>query len=790
MEAEPIRPYGHGPRPTGRRNPHLADYWQIVGRRLWLVLSIVLGTLAAGAFFVGQRQPVFRSTLSIQVNDPWQRTRSLTRVGSMAAADVFVDPIQSEIEVMGSTPIAATVVDSLGLRLMSMAGGPARSSLVTDVWVDPGAASGLFFLSYPGDGTAELTSESGAVLASGPTGEVLDADWIRLRPLGPPRDAERYQLMVQPRDQAVLQVRRGLAAIARESTNIIDASYTGGDPGLVPQILEEAALALRQYGASRVAEQASREVEFIEQRLDSAFVQLEGSLQDIRRFKESGTFTDLTLQEQALINTSEALATRITELEGQRRVLSSILRRVEDPDAGPVNDIQVLAQLPGSLNPQIREQIGRLQERRELVERLVTTERKTDDHPEVRAARAQVNSLEGELVSAVRANLSAVEDRLRAANRELASVRGRQQQFPGLENQLQTLELQQNLDRGTYEFLLSQLYQARITQAAASPYVGILDPPSSPDALVPNRWSTLFLALLLGLALGMGVALFLEYVDRSLRTSAEVTEALNIPVLAVIPQLEVVHPNGKRGSDAAERPLLIASDPGDPASEAYRTLRLNLTYTDGVPNRVRTVNFTSAGPNEGKSTSALNFAVLVARQRERVLLVEADLRRPKLALALGIEREPGLSEVLEHALDVRAAVRRDVLPNLDVLTSGRTVDNPSDLLNSRAMEELLGELESEYNYVVIDSPPILAVTDAAVLAAQADGSVLVVRSARTDERAARRAMDQLDRVGVRVLGAVLNEVAPSVTEESYYFKYIYSYYDDDTSKRRSRVAAS
>ncbi len=790
MEPEPIRPYaeaGYGPEPQA---PHLADYLSVVSRRRWLVVSVVIATLAIAAFLVGQRQPVYRSSLSVQVNDPWQRTRSLTRVGSMAAADVFVDPIRSEIEVLGSTPIAAAVVDSLGLRLTTMPLDPDRSALVENVKVEPEATDGLYFLSYTGDGDANFADQDGRVLGTAPVGTPIDAGLIRLTARGDPADARRYTLLIQSREQAVLEVRRGLTAFARESTNIIDASYSGSDSGLVPQVLAAAARALREYGAARVAEQASREVEFIEQRLDSAFVQLEESLGAIRQFKESGAFTDLSLQEQALINQSETYGSQITELEGQRRVLSGILRRLNSTDDGRIDDVRVLAELPGTLNPQIRELVGRLQSRRDDLQRLVTTERKTEDHPEVRALRTQLSGIQGDLISAVRANLAAVEDRLLSANRARSRVRGEQRRFPGLENQLQTLELQQNLDRGTYEFLLSQLYQSRITEAAASPYVAVLDPPSRVESIVPNRWMTLFLAGMLGLTIGLGLALFLDYLDRTLRSSRDVKDALGIPVLGVIPQLEVVREGGRRDSKAQDRPLLIALDPGDPASEAYRTLRLNLMYTQGTPNGVRTVNFTSAGPSEGKSTSALNFAVLVARQRDRVLLVEADLRRPKLALALGIERDPGLTDALRGTVPIAEAIRRDVVPNLDVLTSGTSVENPSDLLSSRAMEKLLGAMV-DYNYVVIDSPPILAVTDAAVLAAQADGSVLVVRSGRTDQRAAVRAMEQLNRVGVHILGAVLNEVPPSVSEERYYFKYIYSYYSDGTRKRRAaKIAAS
>ncbi len=752
------------------------DRWQVVARHRWLVVGLAVTSVALAAWAVSRRAPSYRSSLSMQVNDPWQRTRSLTRVGSMAAADAFVDPIQSEIEVLGSTPIASAVVDSLGLRLTSDAAGPHRSQLVARARIADDVPSGQYLLAYDASGRVSFQDANGTTLASGAPWEPMSGAGVELVARPPPGDAERYALTIQPRADAILQVRGGLNAIARESTNIIDASYTGSDPGLSALVLDQAAVALREYGAGRVAQQASREVEFIEQRLDSASVQLGRSLSEVREFKESRAFTDLSLQEQGLVTQSEILETRVSELESQRRILSAILRRVGGAQGDRINDIEVLAQLPASLNPQLADLVGRLQLRREEVTRLVTTERKTETHPEVVALRAQISGLESELLDAMQATVGAVEDRLLAANRERGRLRAEQRRFPGLVNQLQTLELQQNLDQGTYEFLLSQLYQARITEAAASPYVDVLDPASSIEPIRPNRWLALTFGLLLGLSLGLGAAFFIEYLDRTLRTSSDIHSTLGLSVLGVIPQLEVVGGDGTV-DNGASRPLLIALDPGDPAAEAYRTLRLNLMYSDGALNGVRTVNFTSAGPNEGKSTSALNFAVLVARQRERVLLVEADLRRPRLSITLRIDREPGLREVLLGHLDVDAAIRRDVLPNLDVLPSGSEAENPSDLLNSRAMEELLGQLESRYNYVVIDSPPILAVTDAAVLAAQTDGSVLVVRSGHTDQRAARRAMDQLQRVGVRVLGAVLNEVPPNVTEESYYFKYIYNYYD-------------
>ena len=191
---------------------------------------------------------------------------------------------------------------------------------------------------------------------------------------------------------------------------------------------------------------------------------------------------------------------------------------------------------------------------------------------------------------------------------------------------------------------------------------------------------------------------------------------------------------------------------------------------------IRTLLFSSPGPNEGKSTSSINFAVMLAQQGERVLLVDADIRRPALHRAMDVLREPGLTNLLVGDVEMRDAVRPNVLPNLDLLPSGPFPPNPSELLNSKKMRQLLKKLEETYSHIILDSPPILAVTDSAILGTHTDGIVLVLRSGNTEQRAAERAVDQVRRVGVRIFGAVLNEVATTTAEESYYMQYYYSYH--------------
>ena len=709
------------------------------------------------------------------MNDPLSRSRSLTTGARFSGIDIFVDPIQSEIQLLRSSHIALDVVADLGLRLRPVDGELVRTALFTQAWVAEDAADEPLELRYDDAGeVVQLFDQTGALLGTASVNTLLDAGRVRFVPRNPPEEERSYALQVLPATWVTAEVTGGLSALPRADTDIIDVSYTTADAILAPQILNAAAQGLREYGADRAKVRASADVEFIEQQLDSARGQLTRSFRNIRTFKETQDFTNLTVQEQQLVNQMQDAIGAIERFEDQRDALEQLRVDVESSGVLEVDLVTFLALLPDGVNPQIRTLADRMQTRQQEMQRLITEVGQTREHPAVQAVSVQLEDIEEQLRAAVLANLAVITDQLASRATELRGIRATQRQFPELENRLEELQLQQGIDAQNVQFLRSQLYQAQITAASASPYVDIVDPAVGAIPAVPRGQLNLVLGAFLGLILGVGAAFFLEYLDRTVRTSADVETLLGVPVLGIIPRLRTM--DEVEGVEREGLPMIVALDPLDPAAEAYRNLRMNLMFMSTDDEPIQTIIFSSAGPSEGKSTTAVNFAVMLAQQGQRVLLIDADLRRPALHQAMDVLREPGLTNLLVGDADAREAIRPNVLPNLDMLPSGPFPPNPSELLNSKNMQRLLEEFEGKYSYVIIDSPPVLAVTDAAVLGAHTDGMVLVLRSGETEQRAAERSVDQLRRVGVRLFGAVLNEVSTSTAEESYYLQYYYSYH--------------
>lgn len=284
------------------------------------------------------------------------------------------------------------------------------------------------------------------------------------------------------------------------------------------------------------------------------------------------------------------------------------------------------------------------------------------------------------------------------------------------------------------------------------------------ETFIPRKLQNTLLAAVVGCMLAVGVAFLIEYLDDTIKSSEDVGQALGLSTLGAI----------TRFSTDKEDRLITAAHPRSPISEAYRALRTNIQYSS-VDNPLRTLLITSTDPTEGKTTTVANLGTVMAQAGLSVIVVDSDLRRPLLHQYFEVSRNVGLTNaLLDKSPSTDGYLQETEVENLRVLACGPLPPNPSELLNSQRMRELIEQLKEEADVLLFDSPPILAVTDASILANQVDGVLLVVDAGSTRRGVAQRGKEQLDKVGANLLGAALNKLSHRGRGGYYYYYYYYS----------------
>jgi capsular exopolysaccharide synthesis family protein len=334
------------------------------------------------------------------------------------------------------------------------------------------------------------------------------------------------------------------------------------------------------------------------------------------------------------------------------------------------------------------------------------------------------------------------------------------------------------VNNNIFMMLREKFEESRIKEASQIGSIRIVDYAEAPKIPIkPDKMRNLIIGILYGFGLGIGIILVREYLDRTLK-SIEDVERLGFPVLGSIPLIssrQVMRSSSDPDGEAKiiESRLITHLQPNSPVSESYRTLRTNIQYSN-VDKPLKTVLVTSPGPGEGKSTSVANLAITFAQMGAKVLLVDTDLRRPVLHGLFRVKRNDGLTNVLVGKAPVKEAIRQTRVRNLFLLPSGTIPKNPSEFLASKIMQKLIAKVSEQFDIVLLDSPPVIAVTDSAVLASHLDGVILVIRSEKTDRDGLLRSITLMKNVNAKILGVLVNGLDIHHRYGSYYKYYTYS----------------
>jgi polysaccharide biosynthesis transport protein len=360
-----------------------------------------------------------------------------------------------------------------------------------------------------------------------------------------------------------------------------------------------------------------------------------------------------------------------------------------------------------------------------------------------------------------------------------------------LEHSLELLRLQRSAGvyQNVYNILLEKVEEERMKSTSNSAGIKIVDVARMPETpLSKNKTRYYIIGVLFGLILGIGLALLIEYNDTTIKSNEDVERYLGISILGTIPhithnrkddiQIRRRSAKSKNAVSVTQYPRQILNFSGDDSviTESYRSLRTNLSFVS-PDNPLHAVVVTSAGPGEGKSLTTANCATAYAQMGKKTLLVDTDLRRPVIHHFFNLKREPGFSDLFIDNPDYAKAIRPSGKPNLDVITAGIFTPNPAELIGSHKMMQHIDYFKKHYDMVFFDTPPIVAVTDAALLGKKVDGILLVIKSHHSDRELVSRALTTLNNIGIKIWGAILNDIDLTHRYSSYgYYKYYYHYY--------------
>lgn len=705
----------------------LREYWRTIQRHKWIVLATVMILTTIVTLGTVLTRPVFRARAKVEIGMDTSRIMPGQRIMEVETASVF-NPyfLQTQVDILRSRDLSRRVIQRLNL---------------TD--------------HDEFKGRAPETSASG----------------LPINPQAGPNENEREVRLIN-----AFQGRYDVAT-GRQS-RIVTLSFDAYDPKLASDVANAIAQEYISWSMENRLQGVSGAKEFLGKRVADAKEELQKSEEAYARYLAENRIISLDDKGNITVQRAEQLNLQLAEVENERRSAEALYNRSKEVAADE------LPPVVGDLSVQ-----GLARELAKQEQELANLSAKYQpSYPAVKQVQEQVKQLKTQLEDAKQRIVKNIETQFQVARKREADLKSALGQSKGeaIAQNRQSMELsllkqKADTDRKMYEDLQQRLQQAEVESDFRPANIRIIESAFVPISPVkPNKTLNIGLSLLVGLGLGVGLAFFREYLNNTINTAEDVERIIKLPSLGAIPSLQSLAKTQSFGASRnsmslapSNSELVSGHEPISSFAESYRALRTSLLLSS--PERApRTMLVTSSHPSEGKTTIVANTAISLAQTGARVLVLDADMRRPRCHKILNLKNETGLSTWLSRDIPFMHVIQEHDIPNLYAMTAGPIPPNPSELLSSVKLGVLIDQLLQHFDHIVIDSPPVIHVTDALIISPHVDGVVIVIKSSHTPREAVLRAKQALFDVNAKVFGVVLNCI--DLNKENYYYNYKYSYY--------------
>lgn len=730
---------------------HLRDYLRVIMKRRWTIISCFLIVFISTAVFTFTATPIFQGSARLIIEKDNPNVLSIEEV--MAVDSSGTDYYQTQYKIIESRSLARKVIETLNLQDSEEFFPKPSQGVVADL-----KRTVQETVSGWKEQLEDLLRTGADPISDTLTEEAIDSRLV---------DDFLARVTVEP----------------IRNSRLVNISFDAKDPALAAEVANTLGRVYIDSNLETKLKAAQNAVAWLNTRIQEERKKVEQAEFNLQKYKEKhGIITDfsndsesITAQGLSELN-SKAIEAESRRVEAQTRY-EQTRRLADNPD--------MLDSIPEILDNTL---IGSIKQSEvDLSKRLSELSKKYGSkHPQIIALKAELRTLSSQKRTEIRKVVNSLKNEYEVARARERSIKNAldslKKESLDLNKKAITygvLKREAESSRQMYDLLIKRFKETSLTEDIKTGNIRFVDRAETPrHPIKPKKKLNLLLGLIVGLTLGVGLAFFIEYLDNTIKSPDDIKRLLSIPYLAPIPMYDTVNA-------AYDIPEAVAmNEPKSTASESYRGLRTSLLFSS-AEHQPQVILVTSSGPGEGKTGTCLNLGITMAQTGSRVLLIDADLRRPRLHSALKLGREEGISNILAGADDVSKYIMKSPIEGLDVITSGPVPPNPSELLGSNRMVTLLQGLRGRYDRIIIDSPPVTAVTDATILAGMVDGTVLVIRAAQTTREQARAGIDALKKVGSRLYGAVLNAV--NIDKESYYYyQYYYYYYYGEDNKRGKR----